>query len=147
MPSGNLPFGPVALSVLLTLAAFGTGCASQPKFAASSYSVKTEHVLVEFVEQDDDVFKFQVYSRSDAQLLIQRDQVFLVQGGERISRTPGGLKSVYELPPGGAHQVFVAYDLAQLEGRGGFSISFETAITAKGEPVEGPVLDFTRLPE
>jgi len=141
-------FRPFALAVAFALGGVGsvvlTGCASQPAFQASTPTAGSDAVLVEFIEQDDDVFKFNVYSRADELLLIQRDEVFLVLGGERIARSPGGLKNVYELPPGGMHDVFVAYDLARLEGVSEFSISFETALTAKGAPVSGPVFTFTR---
>lgn len=122
-------------------------CASLPQFQASVPSAESEFVRVEFLEQDDDVFKFQVYSRSAEHLLIRRDEVFLLLGGERVARNPGGLKNVYDLPPGGVHDVFVAYDLARLEGQREFSISFETAITSKGDPVDAPVLHFTRAAE
>jgi len=101
-------------------------------------------VSVQFLEQDDDVFKFMVYSRSKEPLVIRRDEVFLILNGERIARNPGGLKHTYDLPPGGTHDVFVAYDLARLSEVSEFSISFETAIALNGEPVSGPVLQFTR---
>lgn len=129
--------------VLVALAAIVfIGCGST-SYRPSARTAESAAVRVEFLEQDDDVFKFMVYSRSDQPMLIRRDDVFLVVGGQRIARNPGGLKSTYDLPPGGAHDVYVAYDLSRLEGVSEFSISFETAVTLKGAVVPGPAFQFT----
>jgi len=134
------------LALALALGAATASCAPQSRFQAYTPSAESDFVRVEFLEQDDDVFKFMVYSRSKEPLVIRRDEVFLVLSGQRIARTPGGLKHTYDLPPGGTHDVFVAYDLARLKEASEFSISFETAITLQGEPVSGPVLQFIRQP-
>jgi hypothetical protein len=131
------------LVLVALVAGLVLGC-TYPAYRPDSPSVESEAVRVEFLEQDDDIFKFMVYSRAHEPMLILRDQVFLLVGGDRIARVPGGLKSTYDLPPGGAHDVFVAYDLSHLEGVAEFSISFETAVTLNGAPVRGPVLGFSR---
>lgn len=138
---------PVALAFALTTGMSSSGCSSQPAFHPHAPTVESQLVRVEFLEQDEELFMFQVHSRSREPMVIRRDEVFLVVGEERIPRNPGGLKRVYDLPPGGSHDVFVAYDVDRLEDLTEFSISFETAITLNGAPIAGPVLQFTRATE
>jgi len=144
MPSLSILARPVTLALALAVLAPALGCAGQPQFRPHAPSVTSELVRVEFLEQDEDIFKFMVYSRSNQPMVILRDKVFLLLDGQRIARNPGGLKSTYDLPPGGTHDVNVAYDLEHLREAGEFSISFETAIAKNGEPIAGPVVHFSR---
>ena len=128
----------------LLVASLFVGCA-YPAYRPSSPSAESETLRVDFLEQDDDVFKFMVYSRGDRPMVLRRDEVFLVIDGQRYSRVPGGLKSTYDLPPGGLHDVNVAYDFSRLDEVSEFSISFETAVALNGSPVRGPVLQFSRV--
>ncbi len=92
---------------------------------------------VSFRKQAGNVLSFDVFSLGPP-LVIDRDQVFLVRADARIPRLPGGLARIYNVPPGSAHDVNVAYDLRDYRRGDMIAIDFSPAVLLNGQPVALP---------
>jgi hypothetical protein len=105
----SLLSGSRRLFFVVALALATAACGSSVAFDARVPEARSESVTVKLVEHDDEIFEFLVLSHSDEQLVILRDDVFLVVDGQRHPREPGGLARTYDLPPGGSHAVNVKF--------------------------------------
>ncbi len=91
---------------------------------------------------DGDLFQFTVVNYADATLFVDRNAVRLRIDDETRLRQPGGWKSQYALPPGGAHDVNVRFDLAGLRRRALVAVCFDEAFAVAGQPVTVPPMLF-----
>jgi hypothetical protein len=129
-----------AFAVALLVPACGGGARVQP----AKTEVGIEHrVLVHVLRVDGDTFKFSVVNLSDQPMLVDRDAVTLSTPTGTRRREPGGLASSYTIPPSGAHDVFVKFDLSELESGNQVAVDFAKAIRIAGEPVPVDVIPFT----
>ncbi|HSC86190.1 MAG TPA: hypothetical protein VLC09_02925 [Polyangiaceae bacterium] len=151
--AGVLPQGAASLTLtgvlltagLLTAALLTSACGPRAGyFRAEQATVESEAVTVSFSAQDNDVFEFVVVNRTDRAQILLRDRIVLIAGNLRLEREPGGLKSSYDLPPHGSHDVHVKYDLSRIEGVMSFDVSFQDAILSDGQPVAGPVVHLSK---
>ncbi|HTU62267.1 MAG TPA: hypothetical protein VMF89_27600, partial [Polyangiales bacterium] len=83
--------------------------ATRPGAVASlQQSLQVESVAkVDVLDVDGDIFKFTVYNLMADTLVIQRDAIVMRTDKAERRREPGGLATVYTLPPGGAHNLNV----------------------------------------
>ena len=91
---------------------------------------------------DDDLFQFTVVNYAGATLFVDRNAVRLQIGDDLRLRQPGGWKSQYALPPGGAHDLNVRFDLRGLRRGDTLAICFDEAFAVAGQPIPVPPMLF-----
>src|SRR5690606_24256255 len=144
----RLPSRIFLLGLLLWLAVLGLACGSSsaPRLAliADQPVVETAgaaRVMLKGV--DGDILMFDVMNLSGEQMVILRDQVRLQTPRGTLYREPGGLSSIYNVPPYGAHEVYVKFDLSGVQPGERLLVQFEGAIMIKGQPVAIPPVVLT----
>jgi hypothetical protein len=89
------------------------------------------------------IFRFSVENLSHDNMVVDRDAVRLGTNGGSRGRLPGGADSTYTIPPGGAHDVNVKFDLSGLSEGEEVSVQFGSAIHVAGLPVPVDPIGFT----
>ena len=84
---------------------------------------------------DGDIFKFTVYNLTAETMVVQRDAIVLRTDKAERRREPGGLETVYTLPPGGAHNVNVRFNLLDLQPEQEFHVDLSQALLVRGVAV------------
>jgi hypothetical protein len=89
---------------------------------------------VQLTEVDDDIFKFIVFNLTREPMVILRDEIVAVTPTGTLRREPGGVSSVYNVPPGGAHDVNVKFDLDGVNAGDRIEVRFDRAVLINGAP-------------
>lgn len=99
-------------------------------------------VRVSLDEVDDDLFEFTVVNYTNETLFVDRNAVRVQLDGEVRERRPGGWKSQYAIPPGGAHALFVRFDLKGLQRGTTAAVCFDETFAVAGQPIAVPPMLF-----
>jgi hypothetical protein len=122
----------VALLLLMLL----SGCARGTAFAQASGAVQAPGTAtVRIGGFDGDILSFNVVNESSGVMTILRDRVYMIRGGQRIYRQPGGAAREYMVPPRGHHEVKVRYRLEDPRPGESVAVHFEEALLVNGQPV------------
>ena len=124
------------LRVLLAGAALWAATACGPTLMATRPDVRTPGAArVVLKEVNDDLMEFVVYNESPYELVVNRDAVHLATAAGLRPRIPGGIASVYNIPPGGSHDVHVKFPLNGLREGETVWINFQEALLINGQQV------------
>lgn len=130
--------------VLLSLALVVMGCSHGPALVATRPFVETPAaVRVALDRVAGNTFTFAVYNLSGGLLTIDRNGFVLTTAGGPRQREPGGILGVYNVPPGGVHQVKVRYNLEGLNPGEQIAVAMQGALTVNGQPVAVEPITFT----
>jgi hypothetical protein len=121
--------------LLLATATAACGCALTELRARRSRVEAPAIAHVRLAEISGDLLKFIVMNLTHERMVILRDDILLVTPRGYRTRLPGGLARVYDLPPGGAHDVNVRFDFSGLEPGTNVEIHFTRALRLRGAPV------------
>ena len=88
------------------------------------------------------ILAFSVFNDSPYGMAIARDEVYLETKRGLLSRVPGGAAATYSVPPGGAHDVKVKFDLSELEDGEEVRVRWDRALLVGGAPVAIPPVRF-----
>jgi hypothetical protein len=121
----------------------GAGCYSGP----SARPVETEtraanRAVVVLQEVDGNIFKFTVENLSNETMVVHRDRIYLSTPSGTVERLAGGAAHTYTLPPGGAHDVNVRFDLSRLEEGTRVEVLFGDALDVRGARVDVGAIPF-----
>lgn len=125
---------------VLVAAATLTGCVSLHPVAPVVDGPGGVRVLVK--AQDDGVFKLEVINYGSYPILVDRDRVVMFTAAGPRARVPGGLGSVYDVPPGGHHALNVRFKLDGIRGGERVAVSLAGAVTQNGQVLMVPPLEF-----
>jgi hypothetical protein len=117
-----------ALVFILGLCVPSIGCVSLRPVATTVDSPSGVRVVLK--EQDDELFKLEVINYSQCVILVDRDRVLLTTANVDRTRVPGGIASLYTIPPGGHHAVNVKFKLDNLHKGERAAIRLDEAVTA-----------------
>ena len=126
-----------------SLLGLALGCGASYQVSALEPSVEAPAAArVSLTEIDENIFKFIVHNLSNVPLVILRDNVLLRTPVGIRRRAPGGLSHVYNVPPGGAHELNVKFDLSGLAPGDHLEVQFEQALLIGGLPTLVPPMRF-----
>jgi hypothetical protein len=129
IPRRMLLFGGLSLGL--------AACAGGRPMTVSTGEVEAPRKARVFVKEiDGDIFKFIVVNASDKPLVILRDEVILATPKGRRRRLSGGIAHRYTVPPSGAQDVNLRYDLSFLEPGDRLYIHFDHALVIGGERID-----------
>jgi hypothetical protein len=74
--------------------------------------------------------------------VVHRDRIYLSTPSGAVARLPGGAAHTYTLPPGGAHDVNVRFDLSRLEEGTRVEVLFGDALDVRGARVDVGAIPF-----
>jgi len=126
----------IARSLLTGLLLGATVSCGVAKYNLVQQSVETaDRVRVTLHSVDNGILTFEVFNLTNSTLVVDRDKFQLETPKGRIARVPGGVANLYNLPPGGAHDVRVRFPLAECAGDEGLKVVFDGAFLERGVPV------------
>ena len=125
-------------SGLLVAAAFGCGGSRVALAPMSATYTISPAARVDLTNIQDDIYTLMVYNTSGGGLVIDRDAFLLQTPAGLIKREPGGLASVYNVPPGGAHDVRLRFRVEGLPAGQQVYLLVDQAVRVNGEPVGLP---------
>jgi hypothetical protein len=127
--------------VLLATSLFvAAGCVSLHPVAPVVDGPAGVRVLVK--AQNDEVFKLEVINYGQWPIVVDRDHVVLFTAGGPRTRVPGGLGSVYSVPPGGHHALNLRFKLGGIHAGERVAVGLAGAVTLNGQPLMIPPLEF-----
>ncbi len=125
---------------VLVAAATLTGCVSLHPVAPVVDAPGGVRVLVK--AQDDELFKLEVINYGAYPILVDRDRVVLFTAAGPRGRVPGGVGSVYDVPPGAHHALNVRFKLGGIHAGERVALSLNGAVTQNGQILMVPPLEF-----
>jgi len=125
---------------VLVAAATLSGCVSLHPVAPVVDAPGGVRVLVK--GQDDELFKLEVINYGAFPILVDRDRVVLFTAGGPRGRVPGGVGTIYDVPPGGRHAVNVRFKLGGIHAGERVALSLAGAVTQNGQVLMVPPLEF-----
>ena len=129
-----------SLMYVLVAALALTGCVSLHPVVPVADGPGGVRVLLK--SQDDGVFKLEVINYGGAPIVVDRDRVVMFTATGPRGRVPGGLGTVYALPPGGHHAVNVRFKLDGIRSGERVAVSLAGAVTQNGQILMVPPLEF-----
>jgi hypothetical protein len=90
---------------------------------------------VTLLECDDDILKFLVQNLTPEPMVILRDEITLHTAQTTLRRDAGGVSSVYNVPPYGAHDVNVRFNVSGMQPGASAEVHFTGAILLSGRPI------------
>jgi len=114
---------------------FLVGCASAAVAPVKGMVVSPSQARVELRQVDSDVLKFMVYNDSAETLVVDRDKVYARTHKGDLRRIPGGWASVYDIPAGGSHAVYVRFDWGDTKTAEQSEVRFDKALTIRGNGI------------
>lgn len=138
---GRVLLRAIALPILVL--ALGSCTASPPLTADDAEDTLAGVVRVRLKEIDVDIFKFSVFNLSRETMTLDRDELRLRTPTEVRPRRPGGAQSVYTVPAGGAHDLYVRFPLDGLAAGTRVAVDFGRGISVDGHPVAVEPMNFT----
>ncbi|HEY6556938.1 MAG TPA: hypothetical protein VI072_06680 [Polyangiaceae bacterium] len=97
---------------------------------------------VRLTEIDGNILKFHVFNLTNQPLVILRDEIYLVTPRGPRRREAGGISNLYNVVPGGAHDVNVKFDFSGLAAGDALEVRFDRALMLTGRPVPIAPLTF-----
>ncbi|HEX9619378.1 MAG TPA: hypothetical protein VF989_04545 [Polyangiaceae bacterium] len=126
-------FGAVAFFAVMTGV---SACGPQVNLAPVQGQVETPGAArVSLAEVDADILKFAVFNLTNQTMVVLRDEVYMTSRLGSRRRLPGGVSSVYNIAPGGAHDVNVRFDFDGFVAGDRVEVRFDRALVVAGSPI------------
>jgi hypothetical protein len=90
----------------------------------------------------DDIISVDVFNMTAAPMVIYRDSFLLSTSSGMRPRLPGGVSNVYNVAPGGVHEVRLRYDLKGLSRGEQLALIVQGALFVNAQPVPMEPLPF-----
>ena len=124
----------IAGAAVLLLAVL-LACSSSGTLVAKRSVMESPGVRVTLVECDGDILKFLVQNLTPEPMVILRDEITLRTAQTTLRRDPGGVSNVYNVPPYGAHDVNVRFDVSGMQSGASAEVHFTGAILLSGRAI------------
>jgi len=134
---------PILSILMMTLPTLG-GCAHKQLIATDFTVEAPATVRIDCLKVKKDVLHFRVYNLSPEVMLVERDRVRLATATGVRARVPGRGPALYQILPGGFHNVFVRFDLRGLQSGEPLEVLFDEALSVRGQRVAVAPLHFLR---
>ena len=132
----------MAAAALASVGVAGCGTASYTIVAQRGEVFTPGAVRVVMRNVHRDIISVDVFNQTGAPMVVYRDSFLLSTSTGMRARLAGGVSNVYNIPPGGVHEVRVRYDLSGLSRGEQLALVLQNALVVNGQPVPIEPLPF-----